>query len=88
MSPGLMPGDFVCALRWPSWGLRAGQRVLVRHPRLGLIVKRIHACEANGVWLKGDASSSDSTAAMGLQGYERVLGRLLWTVKKKRPAAG
>lgn len=87
MSPGLMPGDFVWALRWPARGYRPGQCVLVRHAELGLIVKRIQACEADGVWLRGDSGMSDSPQAMGLQSYDRLLGRVIWTVKKSSAAS-
>jgi hypothetical protein len=77
MSPTLEDGDFVLALAAPWLGrVRCGDVVLVRHRRLGLIVKRVVHLDHSG-WLKlaGDSAASCSSESMGRVQRRAVLGR-------------
>ena len=41
MSPSFLPGDYVLSLKLPFQWLRPDQVILVKHPELGLMIKRI-----------------------------------------------
>jgi phage repressor protein C with HTH and peptisase S24 domain len=63
MAPTLQHGDYVIARRSQ---VRAGAIMLVRHPRLGLLVKRISAVASDGGFrLAGDNPMSASGQTLG-----------------------
>jgi hypothetical protein len=77
MSPTLHDGDFVVALRTRWAGrYRPGDVVLVDHPALGWIIKRIARLEPEG-WLRleGDDPESCSSEFLGNVPLQAVLGR-------------
>lgn len=79
MAPTLRDGDFVLALGglW-SRGPRPGDVVLVEHPELGLIVKRVLARLASGALrLVGDGVSSSPTESLGDVSSSALRGRVL-----------
>ena len=77
MAPTLRDGDFVLALRQRSASrLVPGDIVLVNHPSLGVLVKRLQRIDAAGqLELAGDGLSSSSSEAMGKVPSAAVLGR-------------
>ncbi len=83
MSPALPEGSFVLFRKAGQY--RIGDVVLVHHPNLGIIVKRIAAFEPGFLWLKGDHPSSVSREVMGCLPLNRVLGKQLWSVSPPSP---
>lgn len=81
MSPNFNHQDFVLALRWPWSRFRAGQVVLVKHPRYQLIIKRIYRVKHHQLLLTGDNSCSTSSDAMGWVDNEDVVGRICWHIR-------
>lgn len=75
MAP-LLPSDSFCLFRRAS-GLDRGDIVLVRHPRLGSIVKLIQRIDGKKIWLEGVSQQSTSTASLGAVSAGEILGRLV-----------
>lgn len=82
MSPSLLTGDYVVTWRMQASRLLEGQVVVVDHPTLGRIVKRIHALLANQqVLLIGDnRRQSTETEVIGHVDAHRVLGKMVWRI--------
>ena len=82
MSPSLFAGDYVVTWRTKPGRLRAGQAVVVDHPSLGLIVKRIQTLLADGrLQLSGDnPRMSTATEVIGTIHASRVLGTMMWRI--------
>jgi nickel-type superoxide dismutase maturation protease len=78
MRPTYRPGDRLLVMRrMPGRGVRSGTVVAVRDPRVPgrVLVKRVEAWTAEGVWVRGDneAHSTDSRH-FGALPPDRVLG--------------
>jgi len=77
MEPTMNQGDYLVVTKFfKTRALRSGFLVLVEHPSLGRIVKRIARVEPTGVWLKGDSVQSTSSASMGLLAFKNIEGRV------------
>ena len=76
MSPGLCHGDYVLTHKlWRK--LSVGDVVVVQHPELGVIVKRILKVQDDEILLTGDnVHASASPERMGQVNYKHVLGRV------------
>ncbi len=86
MIPAVCPGDYVVCWRFHRY--RVGHLVVVEHPALGVIVKRIlaHQIDAAGAStyrLSGDSPLSSSTEAIGAVGPNHLLGRVIWIAKPR-----
>lgn len=86
MAPTFSDGDFVVALsddvcaRPPA----LGAVVIVRHPRLGLLVKRVLDVDSEGrVKVGGDNPMSTSSRDLGRFESSQVLGRVLLRIPKQ-----
>lgn len=81
MSPNLHNGDYVITQRW-WYSLKEGDIVVVQHPDLGVVIKRILRRVPNGLFLQGDnLIRSTTTERMGLVSDGDVLGRVAWRIK-------
>lgn len=82
MAPNYRDGDYVitCARR----GYNPGDVVALKHPHLGLLIKRIAAyTDANHLLLQGDNTEhSTSTTAMGAVKTSDILGKVCWRIRK------
>lgn len=66
MHPTLASGDYlICTKARLQKHLRSGFVVVVDHPRLGQIVKRIKSIEVNGLRLMGDGPESTHSDTIG-----------------------
>ena len=86
MLPSLSDGDylFTIPIRWFRFGrlYRQNDIVVVNHPELGRIVKRIESVTARGVVLSGDnQSESTSSAVIGLVPFEQIAARSLFAIR-------
>lgn len=81
MSPYVHDGDYVVShTLWRN--LHEGDVVVVQHPELGVVVKRVLRSIRGGVFLQGDnATVSTSTERMGLISYNEVLGRVCYRIR-------
>ena len=77
MLPQFGDSDYVIAVNWPYLGLQPGHVVLVLHPSLGLIIKRIFTINFPHYKLVGDHSSSTSSEHMGCVERAQILGRIV-----------
>ncbi len=90
MSPRYAHGDYVLTFRGVRPRYRPNDIVVVDHPDLGIIVKRVldtrhrSNCQHLELKLTGENPASSSPEHIGWQGSERVLGRVIWHVKKPR----
>ncbi|MEN0000427.1 MAG: S24/S26 family peptidase [Pseudomonadota bacterium] len=75
MAPTLQPGQLVLFRRARPSRVRPGDIVLVRHKRLGLIVKEVASTCARGVRLRGRAACSTPKERLGPVAWSRVMGR-------------
>jgi len=85
MWPTYCSGDYVLTLRFNSSTFKTGDVVVIRHPRLGNIIKRIQGVKQTSILLiAGDNRlfSTDSKT-LGLVSHKQVLGKVLWHIKGK-----
>lgn len=81
MSPTLATNDYVLCTRWSLNTLRVGQLVVVVHPRLKVIIKRVKAIDKMGrLLLLGDNPLSISTQSMGWVEKRCVLAKVIFTI--------
>ena len=67
------------AARWWRMELNLGDIVIVDHPSLSIIVKRICAFKGNGdMLLKGDSRHSASPIDIGWVHQESVKAKVIW----------
>lgn len=79
MAPTLMPGDYLISWRSHQSRWRIGQIVLLRHPHLGTLVKRISSVDQQGLLsLEGDNPASSSSQTLGHVSPDAVIGRVIW----------
>lgn len=75
MSPLIAPDSF-CIFRRAK-RLRAGDTVLVDHPRFGRIVKSVRRVDDGKVWLAGLSEMSTAADSLGAVPLKTILGRLV-----------
>lgn len=81
MSPTFNDGDFVVSRRNFIRRYQAGDVVVVRHPTLGVIIKRIAAISTDyEFWLEGENPHSINSAAMGWLASSCILGKVRWHI--------
>lgn len=85
MRPGFNHGDYVVTYRGRSNRYQVGDVVVVRHPRLGVLLKRIEATTQQHIWLQGDNPESLSAAQLGWVAYAHILGKVIWHIAAKQP---
>ena len=81
MRPTLAPGDYLILTK--ARALRAGFVVLVDHPEMGIIVKRVKSVSDKSVSLEGDGPGSTSSEDIGAVPINLVRGRARWAVTPK-----
>lgn len=85
MCPTLCDQDFVFAAKWPGLTLNSGDLVVVSHPRLSTIIKRIDNINADEeLWLAGDNPMSIEGANIGWVKPQWLKGKVLWHTKAQR----
>lgn len=72
-------GSYAVFRRRPAYTI--GDIILAEHERLGTIVKEIVSEDAHGFRLRGLHHQSTSTQTMGSLPVDRILGKLVWTIK-------
>ena len=61
---------------WPRPAI--GDALVVKHPRLGTLVKTLERCDRNGnYWLKGENPNSISSQDIGAIARSQVIGRVV-----------
>jgi len=84
MLPVFKPNDFVVSFARCSSHYKKNDVVIVQHPTLGKIVKRIISIKQKSVMLVGDnIFQSTSTQAMGSQPLSHIRGRVIWHISAK-----
>ena len=84
MLPVFKHNDFVVSFSCCNSHYKINDVVIVQHPTLGKIVKRIISIEQKSVMLVGDnLLQSTSTQAMGSQPLSHIQGRVLWHISAK-----
>lgn len=84
MRPWADEGDYLLAWPCAARRLRPGQVVVASHPRLGMLVKRIVACDGRQITLAGDDAASTPSAVIGALPVGGVAGRVLWRIRAPR----
>lgn len=86
MSPRFEHGDYVLSWRGLRPRYQCGNIVVLKHPQLGIIIKRILNTRINTnthcqeILLTGENPASSSPADMGWQPTQRVLGKVFWHI--------
>ncbi len=93
MSPRIPDKSYALILRTPIANRlgfmlpRVGDTLVVEHDSLGTIIKTMVKIDRLGrFWLKGDNDSSVSMHEMGPIRLRQVIGKVVLTVKNKKPA--
>lgn len=80
MAPALNDGDYVLARRDRN-SVEPNAVVVIRHPSLGRMVKRVRARDADGRYLvAGDNALSIRSDAIGALDGDTITGRVRWRV--------
>ncbi|ODC04253.1 hypothetical protein BFW38_12650 [Terasakiispira papahanaumokuakeensis] len=84
MRPHFYAGDYIVTFRRRRSRFKVGQVVVVDHPSLGPIVKRLIALDQYGqVLLAGDNSAqSTSTEEMGPAAITQIKGRVIAHIRR------
>ncbi|MCH2057821.1 MAG: S24/S26 family peptidase [Thalassotalea sp.] len=79
MAPIIPPGCFILATKWLNlFPIRAGQRLVIDHPKYGIIVKTVACVDKNGlIWSKGENMESLPVEQLGPVSKQQVLGRVI-----------
>ena len=84
MLPVFKHNDFVMSFSYCKTHYKINDVVIIQHPTLGKIVKRILSIEQKSVMLVGDnLPQSTSTQAMGSQPLSHIQGRVIWHISAK-----
>jgi nickel-type superoxide dismutase maturation protease len=84
MLPVLKPNDFVFSLPRYKSHYQVNDIVIVQHPSLGKIIKRIKSIEKKHVQLVGDnLEKSTTTEALGSQPLHLIKGRVILHIKSQ-----
>lgn len=89
MQPLLHEGDYVLAVPLGFRRLKAGRLVVVRHPRYGVIIKRIDAIEDDGtIWLASDNAAGITAQELGRTKKDQLLGSVLLLFRRNSSNSG
>lgn len=82
MLPGYCSGDYVLVFRHKRSTFRVGDVVIVRHPRFGIIIKRISQClDDKSLALSGDnVHASTDSHTLGRVSMEQIAGKVIWHI--------
>ncbi|WP_133468526.1 S24 family peptidase [Paraglaciecola marina] len=81
MHPTLMNNDYVICGIWPGFAARNGCLVVVSHPQLHTIVKRVENIDCSGrLRLSGDSDSSISSDDIGWVERKYIVGRVIFCI--------
>ena len=85
MAPLIPSGCFILAAKWLTlFPLKEGQRVVINHPKFGVIVKTVALVDRNGfIWSKGENTHSIPVEQLGPVNKDQVLGRVIRIFKPK-----
>lgn len=82
MLPVFKPNDFVFLLSRYKSRYHVGDVVVVQHPSLGKIIKRIKSVDNNHAFLVGDnLQASTSTESIGSLPLTLIKGRVIWHIR-------
>jgi nickel-type superoxide dismutase maturation protease len=81
MSPTLAHGDYILIKKPHSF--RVGFIYVMKHPRLGRIVKRLEKIEDRQLWFYGDNPESTDTEKIGAILPSDIIGRAFLTISPK-----
>lgn len=84
MSPRFVDGDYVFCWRGFCVRPNIGDVVVVKHPHLGVIIKRVLQVNAvsRELMLVGDNVKSTPSQVMGWLSYKRVIGQVIYHIPK------
>ncbi len=84
MSPSLLPGDYVITWSASASRIKIGQVVVVNHPRLGRIIKRVNQVTDQGqLMLSGDNKlASTSTEDIGQVSAKHLIGLVKFHIRQ------
>ncbi|MEI6894701.1 MAG: nickel-type superoxide dismutase maturation protease [Colwellia sp.] len=79
MTPVIHEGSFILVTKLLLlFPVKEGQRILIKHPEYGIIVKTVALVDKNGfIWSKGENKKSLSVEQIGPVDKEQVLGRII-----------
>lgn len=81
MYPTLMHNDYVICGLWPGLTVKKGCLVVVSHPHLHTIVKRVENTDSSDrLRLSGDSGASISSDNMGWIDKRHIIGRVLYCI--------
>lgn len=87
MLPSLFDKDYVITFRHKKTRYKLGDIVVVRHPELGIIIKRIVQLKEASVLLAGDNPASTSSERMGWQPCNKIIGKVVAHFPKRNNKA-
>ncbi len=85
MEPSYRSGDYVLvgAARW-LWPVRPGDAVVYKHPRFGVLIKRVLVIERDRrrYAVAGTGSETSAAETLGPAPFESVIGRALLRIPR------
>jgi nickel-type superoxide dismutase maturation protease len=85
MAPDIPSGSFILATKWLMvFPVRAGQQLVISHPKYGVIVKTVAMVDKYGfLWSKGENNTSLSVEQLGPVYKHQVIGRVISVFRKE-----
>ncbi len=85
MSPTFHHNDYVISFSWYTTCYNTGDVVIVNHPDLGILIKRIAQIDhQNRVLLTGDNPASIDSFTLGWQSSKALVGKVCWHIAATR----
>lgn len=83
MAPLFPQNSAVLVCNWLNFlPIKEGQRVLIKHRRVGIVVKTVALVDRNGfIWSKGENETSEKVEELGPVDKAQILGRIIYVNK-------
>lgn len=82
MSPTLNDGDYIITIKPRTF--RPGFIYVLKHDRLGQMVKRLKSVDDKDIWFEGDNTASSSSEKIGSIKRDQIKGRAILAIQPKR----
>ena len=85
MEPVLPAGCFILVANWLLiFPIRCKQRLVIDHPKYGVIVKTVAIVDKNGlIWSRGENDGSLSVEQLGPVNKTQIIGKVIGVFKLK-----
>lgn len=79
MAPLIPSNSFILVAKWlVIFPIQKGQRLVINHPKYGIIIKTVAIVDKNGfIWSRGENEKSITVEQIGPVDKHQILGRVI-----------